>query len=115
MGVEQIPDFISKAFFEKALKHGLSNNSIKITDLNVGMGLSAGDNYCSEIYRAAVTYTKSGIENNKISLIVKAMPFLEHRGPVLEELEVFDKEVEMYTKTIPRMSKIINDEFLSAK
>lgn len=115
MAIEQIPDFISKPFFERALRHGLNNNDIKITDLNVVMGLSAGDNYCSEIYRATVTYTKSGIQNNKISLIIKAMPFLEHRGPVLDELEVFDKEVEMYTKTLPKMSKLINNEFLSAK
>lgn len=118
MGIEQtpqIPEFISKELFEKALRNGLQNNDIAVTDLSVQMGTSSGDNYCSEIYRAAVTYTKSGIRNNKISLIVKSMPFLEHRGPILDDLEVFDKEVKMYTETLPRMSRLINNEFLCAK
>lgn len=116
MTVDQvIPEFLSTAFFEKALRNGLKNNDIKINDLSIAMGSNAGDNYCSEIYRASVVYGYSGVKGIKMSLIVKAMPFQEHRGPVLDDLEVFDKEVHMYTVIIPQMSELLNDEFLSAK
>lgn len=108
------PDYISKEFFEKALKSGFNSNSIVITDLKLSMGSSAGDNYCSDIYRAAIEYTNAG-QSKKISLIIKAMPFSEARGPLLEDLEVFEKEVKMYMETLPAMSKLLNDEFFNAK
>lgn len=110
-----IPEFLNKGFFEKALRSGFNNSAINITELIITMGSSAGDNYCSEIYRATIVYGHSGVKGIKISLIVKAMPYMEHRGPLLEDLEVFDKEVAMYTKTIPAMSQLLNDEYLCAK
>lgn len=110
-----IPEFLTQALFEKALKNGFNNTQIMITELNITMGSASGDNYCSEIYRANITYTLSGIANKKIALIVKAMPFMEARGPVLEDLEVYDKEVKMYTETLPKLSALLNDEYLCAK
>lgn len=117
MTVDQlpIPDFLTKSFFEQALRSGFNNSAINIYKLTITNGSSAGDNYCSEIYRAKIVYGHSGAKGIKISLIVKAMPYQEHRGPVLEDLNVFDKEVDMYTKIIPEMSKLLNDEYLCAK
>lgn len=111
-----IPDYISKSLLEKSLKNGFNNASnIVITDYEISMGSSTGDNYCSDIYRAKVVYTKDGKLNNNISLIVKAMPFVEARSNALETLEVFDKEVKMYTETIPKISQILDGEFMCAR
>ena len=109
-----IPEFVSRSLAEKALRNGLNDATITVTAFSVTMGTSAGDNYCSEIYRAKVGYMQSGV-TQEISLIIKAMPFLEHRGPPLEELQFFDKEVDMYTNVIPQLSQLLNDEFLCAK
>lgn len=111
-----IPEYISKSFFEKALKNGLNLNDLAVTDAQISMGTNTGDNYCSDIYRARVEYTtKNGSEANTISLIVKSMPYMELRGPVFDELQVFDKEIQMYTRTLPKMSQLINNEPFCAK
>lgn len=110
------PDYISKNLFEVALRSGLKSSTIEIKDLQLSMGSAAGDNYCSDIYRAKITYVNgNGAKEYKISLIVKAMPFSEARGPILEDLEVFDKEVDMYTNVLPKLSILLNGEFLCAK
>lgn len=110
------PDYISKDLFEKALRSGLKSPTIKVKDLHLSMGSAPGDNYCSDIYRARVIYINGlSAEENQISLIVKAMPFSEYRGPILEDLEVFDKEVDMYTNILPKLSKLLHGEFLCAK
>lgn len=111
----QFPDYISKDLFEKSLRNGFKDPSIVITNYDITMGSSAGDNYCSDIYRAKIVYTKNGKSNNSISLIVKAMPYIEARSLALETLEVFDKEVRMYTETIPKISKILNGEYMCAR
>lgn len=109
-----IPEYISKEFLEKALQNGLNCKNLTVSDAKIVSGTNVGDNYCSEIYRANVKYIR-GIKTESISLIIKAMPFLEHRGPALNELEVFEKELQMYMETLPQMSRLINDEFLCAK
>ncbi len=111
----KFPDYISKDLFEKSLRNGFKDSSIVITDYEVTMGSSTGDNYCSDIYRSKIVFTKNGKSNNSISLIVKAMPFVEARSSALETLEVFDKEVKMYTETIPKISKILDDEYMCAR
>lgn len=109
------PDYISKDLFEKSLRNGFKDSSIVINDYEISMGSSAGDNYCSDIYRAKISYTKSGESNNTISLIIKAMPFVESRSPAMNDLEVFDKEVRMYTDTLPKISDILDGEYVCAR
>lgn len=109
------PDYISKSLLEKSLKNGFNTTNIVINEHEITMGSSAGDNYCSDIYRAKIVYTKDGKSNNTICLIIKAMPFVEARSPALDQLEVFDKEVKMYTDTIPRISKILDGEYMCAR
>ena len=111
----KLPEFLTKEFLEKALNGGFKTNQIVITNLHITMGSKSGDNYCSDIYRAKITYKNGEKSNIIISLIIKAMPYLETRGPMLEELEVFDKEVKMYMDTLPKLSKLLNGERLAAK
>lgn len=112
----KVPECLNNSFFEKVLRNGLKVNEVTVKDTTIKIATSAGDNYCSDIYRVKLNYSigKNG-KPEQISLIIKSMPFLEHRGPVLEDYEVFDKEVEMYTKTLPRLSAMLGNETLSAK
>ena len=109
-----VPEFLTKDFFQKSLNNGLNRNDIEVIDFTITMGSKSGDNYCSEVYRSKINYK---IDNSieSVSLIVKAMPFKETRGPVLEEMEVFEKEVNMYTETLPKLSALLDNEFLGAK
>lgn len=112
-----VPDYLSKSFIEKALKKGFSSRDLILKNVRLEMGTSVGDNYCSDIYRAYVTYSKSP-ESKTVeerSLVIKSMPFTELRGPVLDELEVFNKEIDMYTDTLQQLSKLVDDEPFCAK
>lgn len=111
-----IPSCLSDSFFQKALRNGLNRDDIHVLCTKVTMGTKSGDNYCSEIYRATITYKTSDSAALKTkSLIIKSMPFMAHRGPMLEDLDVFDKEVEMYTKILPKLAKMLNEKAISAK
>lgn len=113
---DEFPDYISKTLLEKSLKNGFNTSNIVINDYEITMGSSVGENYCSDIYRAKIVYTKDGKANKEtISLIIKAMPFIETRSPTLDSLEVFEKEVKMYTETIPKISKVLDGEYMCAK
>lgn len=112
-----VPDYVSKTFIENALRKAFSSRDLILKNIRLEMGTSVGDNYCSDIYRAYVKYSKtpeSKTEEER-SLVIKSMPFTELRGPVLDELEVFDKEIDMYTDTLQRLSKLVDGELFCAK
>jgi Ecdysteroid kinase-like family len=116
----QIPERLNRDFFTKVLQKAFNfGNTVTIENLQVQLVSEAGDNYCSEIYRAQLVYKvrNGGQQPNlqQISLIVKDMPPGEHRGEILDDLQVYEREVEMYFKTIPAMSKLVDNEFFSAK
>lgn len=111
----EIPDCISKGFLQTALRNGFRDD-VFVTDSKIVVGTKSGDNYCSEIYRASITYkTSDSAELKNKSLIIKSMPYLNFRGPLLEEWAVFEKEVEMYTKTLPKLARMLGDKALCAK
>jgi Ecdysteroid kinase-like family len=115
-----IPDRLNNEFFAKVLQQAFKFiDPVTIESTNIQLATLAGDNYCSEIYRAIIVFSarKNGqpAKLQQISLIVKDMPPGEHRGAVLEDLKVYERETEMYCKTIPAMSKLLNNEFFSAR
>lgn len=112
-----IPEYVSKSFIEKSLRNGLKNDKLIVKDVHIEMGTSTGDNYCSDIYRAHINYLKDAESRvvEKTSIIIKAMPFTEVRGPTLTELEVHGKEIEMLTQVLPALSETLGGESFSAK
>lgn len=114
----EYPDFLSTDFFAAALANDLKikPTDVKIISLHLSAGSKSGENFCSEIYRAVVTFSSTvNKKEQTLSLIVKAMPWAEGRGPVLEDLRVFDKEVTMYSETLPKISKLLGGVKLCAK
>lgn len=110
------PEYLNNAFFEKTLKSGLNEPNITLIDVKLSAGSNPGDNYCSEIYRAVVTYRIDDKEEQEtVSLIIKSMPSTGVIGPALREMQIFEKEIVMYTKTLLAMSSLLNDELLCAK
>lgn len=109
---------LTDEFFAKALSHGLGQ-AVGVCSMNLTAGSAIGDNFCSDIYRAVVDYrpitADETNEPTRVSLIVKALPFTELRGPLLQEMAVFDKEVKMYRNALPRLSALLGGERLSAR
>lgn len=116
MVAEIYPEFLDHHFFEKALLNGTNLKSVKITDLNISKATASGDNYCSEIYRSKVTYSSGSLKNQVIYLIVKAMTTSGESGKVLNEMDSYEKENEMYKVNIPDLTELLDgEEVFSAK
>lgn len=79
------------AFMSQILKEKLSVASMKIED-----AVAAGENYGSNVMQAKVE-TSLGT----ISLFIKSMPQSEFRAKFLIEMEIFKREITMYTETLP--------------
>lgn len=93
---ETNPEFLNKEFFENSLINGFNLKTVEIHDFKLSKATVSGDNYCSEIYRANITYSTEIDKNENISLIIKAMPTLGESGKVLSDMSSYEKETEMF-------------------
>ncbi|TDG48823.1 hypothetical protein AWZ03_004726 [Drosophila navojoa] len=68
-----------------------------------------GDHYASIMFRANVSYTCTGGKQSK-SLIIKTMPDEEgHKKEMLSGSHLFETEIGMYTKVLPRFEQILRE------
>ncbi|XP_055638672.1 uncharacterized protein LOC129776822 [Toxorhynchites rutilus septentrionalis] len=113
----KIPEYLNENLIRKSLVNGFQDESVAVENFNITPATSAGDNYMSDVFRVRVEYRTISNEEEpcKISLIVKCMPDDGSRGQMLKELDLYEKEAEMYRSVIPELSKIADNEFFSAK
>ncbi|XP_055616033.1 uncharacterized protein LOC129762073 [Toxorhynchites rutilus septentrionalis] len=113
----QVPEYFNQNLIKRSLVSGLNNDDIIVNEFQISPATSAGDNYMSDVFRIAVKYRDESDtdEVKQISLIVKCMPDSGNRGPIIEELIVYEKEAEMFINVVPKLSKIVGDEFFAAK
>ncbi|XP_053699324.1 uncharacterized protein LOC128746291 isoform X2 [Sabethes cyaneus] len=71
----------------------------------------------SDVFRILVKFRTSPTESvvQQLSLVVKCLPSSGHRGSVIEEMIVYEKEAEMFLNVVPALSKLANNEFFAAK
>ncbi|XP_055845197.1 uncharacterized protein LOC129911421 isoform X2 [Episyrphus balteatus] len=106
-----IPDHLNVEFFQKALKVGFNlSNGIVIEQIIFSPGCADGDSFTSLIYRAKVRYSYK-IPNNEvllkpISLIIKCIP-VDGDREIFKMMNVYGKEVNMYTKVLPAVEKML--------
>lgn len=114
---ENIPSYLNKDFITQSLTNGLGNGNVVVDKFDITPATAAGDNYMSDVFRIHVKYRLSPKSDagEQISLVVKCMPDAGQRGPVIEELNVYEKEEKMFVDVIPALSKIANNAFFAAK
>jgi hypothetical protein len=117
MANQEVPGYFNNEFFENILKRSSNLQNVTVQNKHIQIATKPGDNYTSEIYRAKIEYTVAENENEvqQVSLIIKNMPDTAIRLEVLDSLQAYDKEVEMYCKTLPAMSKLLGNEMFCAK
>ncbi|XP_016961690.1 uncharacterized protein LOC108032380 [Drosophila biarmipes] len=106
-----VPEYLNEQFFTDTLEEGLRQSKVTLKEINVDWGSNPGDNYCSSIYRAELTFAKwmDGVEceeTDHISLIIKAIPTTP-ATQMLQNAGVFIKEKQTYTDILPRL-EILN-------
>lgn len=110
---EQIA-WLDSSFVEDVLsrKNGLP---VYVKELQIERAVGRGENYASLLLRVSVDYSfeKEKIKDRKkTSLIVKCMPTSEVMRKFLRESGAFDREIKMYSSTLPALEGLLNEAFL---
>ncbi|KAM7348680.1 uncharacterized protein ACRADG_007935 [Cochliomyia hominivorax] len=105
-----IPKHLNLNFLEEIIENAIQEANPQIKRIFIKMGSSAGDNYCSLIYRVLMTYnlTEECCEDKTISVIIKSMPVTKSID-FLEDMKVFLKEKIFYYHILPIMEIFTND------
>ncbi|XP_049305750.1 uncharacterized protein LOC125776601 [Bactrocera dorsalis] len=106
----QAPEWMNNDFFLKVLKNCEQKTSkIEIVNVNISPASMQGDHYASVIFRAQLEYRVNGVHKTK-SVVLKTMPESDgHKKEMLGKTDIFEKEISMYTKILPRFEKILRD------
>ncbi|EAT45856.1 AAEL002917-PA [Aedes aegypti] len=112
-----IPEYLNEDLIRNTLIKEFHSDDIVVEEFDVSPATSAGDNYMSDVFRIPVKFRLSPTEKKieHISFVVKCLPDTGNRGSVIDELNAFHKEAQMFTEVLPKLSKIAGDEFFSAK
>lgn len=105
-----IPKHLNLDFYEEIVENAIQEANPQIKRIFIKMGSSAGDNYCSLIYRVLITYTtnEDPKQDQTISLIIKSMPVTKSID-FLEDMKVFLKEKIFYYHILPIMEMFSPD------
>lgn len=102
----EVPEYLTGDLVEIALQQGLKSKNIHVRNVVYSAGSSGGDNYCSDIIRAKVTFSKGGAVKTDVSLIIKCIP-QSHATDLLVKMGVFDTEEKMFLQILPKIENIL--------
>ncbi|XP_023036586.1 uncharacterized protein LOC6651722 [Drosophila willistoni] len=116
----EAPKWLDKQFFTKVLQRNGEEKDFSVLKIKLSPASVQGDHYASVMFRALIEY-QVGQKKQSIALIIKTMP--EEEGVkkefLGEESKIFQTEIAMYTKVLPKFEKILQesgeDTILSAK
>ncbi|XP_053958462.1 uncharacterized protein LOC128863360 [Anastrepha ludens] len=109
------PEWISEDFFKQILDKAESE-SVKIINMQLSPGTVKNDNYASVLFRAKLKYVLCAqpAQEKCRSFIMKTGPIVDGiRKDKMSELPLFETEVKMYTKVLPKIEaelRAIGDE-----
>lgn len=102
----KVPQCLNTNFFETVIRNGFNLTNFQIVQVQIEIGTSAGDNYCSTIYRVFLDVTDSEKNVQKVQFLVKHLLNSETGGSIMEFMNVFDKEIDMFKNILPMLTKI---------
>ncbi|EFA07343.1 uncharacterized protein LOC103314843 [Tribolium castaneum] len=111
------PEWISNNLFQKALNNYF-NEDLQLVTFTSTNAVPEGDNYTSDLFRSTLIYINPKKKTkHSLSVIVKCG---NDDGGVktdlAKKLHLFDKEIEMFTRTFPAIYEILGEHYtLSSK
>ncbi|XP_065354377.1 uncharacterized protein LOC135948851 [Calliphora vicina] len=103
------PAWINKEFLEKVLSEYEHDEDIEIIEFDMSPASLKGDHYASIMFRCKLSY-KFGKTSSvmKKSMIIKTLPVEENmKREMLMQSKLFETEIDMYSKTLPKIEKIL--------
>ncbi|ETN65118.1 Juvenile hormone-inducible protein [Anopheles darlingi] len=116
-----VPDYLDEQLLLKALASGLQVPRAKIVSKQITRATANGDNYMSDVFRIVVHFINEddlpvSAGSQTVSLVVKCLPNSGQRGPIIDEMRVFEKEVTMFQQIVPKLSAMVGGgELFTAK
>ncbi|XP_054084397.1 uncharacterized protein LOC105221679 [Zeugodacus cucurbitae] len=106
----QAPEWMDNDFFLKVLQNCEKKGSrVEIVSTKISPASMKGDHYASVMFRALLEYKLDGVHKTK-SVILKTMPESDgHKKEMLGNTDIFEKEISMYTRVLPRFEKILRN------
>ncbi|XP_055854202.1 uncharacterized protein LOC129917959 [Episyrphus balteatus] len=96
------PSWMDDQFFEDVLRKCERTDKISIENVEITPATVKGDHFASVMFRAVVAFNL----NQSKSMIIKIMPQEEGcKQDFLKESFVFETEIGMYSKTIPKFEE----------
>nr|XP_016927718.1 uncharacterized protein LOC108008382 [Drosophila suzukii] len=96
------PKHLDAPFFEEVLETALRTARVTLLSIHIRIGSSTGENYCSQIYRAKVSFKRPDHPEQDIVFIVKSIPHLDS-VEFINDLQVYLKEKMTYYEILPRL------------
>ncbi|XP_017048410.1 uncharacterized protein LOC108093017 [Drosophila ficusphila] len=100
------PSHLDVAFFEEVMETALRTSRVQLLEIHIQMGSSTGENYCSQIYRAKITFKRPDHPEQNMLFIVKSIPRLDS-VEFIEDLQVYLKEKITYHEVLPRLELLM--------
>nr|XP_036219450.1 uncharacterized protein LOC106618104 [Bactrocera oleae] len=106
----EAPVWLNDEFFTKVLlSFETDAKKLQLLKTELSPATLKGDHYASVMFRAIVEYECDGRHKTK-KMIMKTMPSADgHKKDMFEESTIFETEIDMYTRVIPRFEQILRD------
>lgn len=110
-----VPENLNRNFFENVLKCGFKLKNFELISYDMQLASSPGDNYCSTIYRVVISYRDENGKDDKVQCIVKHIENSGASKVLLDNNNVYKKEVEMLKNIMPRLSELAGGTVFAPK
>ncbi|KAH8417172.1 hypothetical protein KR222_005487 [Zaprionus bogoriensis] len=101
------PQWLNAQFFTEVLRGYVKAPELKVVGVDISPASAKGDHYASVMFRGNVSYSTLQGDFSK-SLIIKTMPEQEgHKKEMLGDSHIFETEIAMYTKALPKFEEIL--------
>ncbi|XP_049284915.1 uncharacterized protein LOC125764588 [Anopheles funestus] len=108
----EAPAWLNDEFFCNVMRESNNDPTIELTSACVlRPGTNKGDHYASVMFRTTVKYrSKRSKTENSVNIIMKTKPEAEGlKKELLEDDTLFAIEIDMYTKTLPEMARMLKE------
>ncbi|XP_018784234.1 PREDICTED: uncharacterized protein LOC108965995 [Bactrocera latifrons] len=106
----EAPAWLNDEFFIKVLRNFETDaKELQLLKTVLSPATLKGDHYASVMFRAVVEYECDGGQKTK-KMIMKTMPSVDgHKKDMFGDSTIFEIEIDMYTRVIPRFEQILRD------
>ncbi|XP_058818073.1 uncharacterized protein LOC131681334 [Topomyia yanbarensis] len=99
--------FLTKDYLEDILRNEKRDTCVMVEDYSVNRALGKGENFSSDILRIRIVYKRNHEIDRVQSYILKVALVTEGMAAMLEEYDVFHREIIFYKNILPKIEELL--------